>query len=76
MKTEQMVISVKVEIADVLKQFIGNPDDYIIIKKSEYEDLLDDQLALNCLENAGVDNWEGYDEAMEEYHQQKYGEQQ
>lgn len=32
MKTEQMVISVKVEIADVLKQFIDNPDDYIIIK--------------------------------------------
>lgn len=70
-----ITLNVKTEIADVLRQFIDNPEDYTIIKKSEYEYLLDDQLTLNCLEDAGVDNWEWYDEAMMAYRQRKiYGE--
>jgi hypothetical protein len=37
----------------------------ITIKKSEYEQLLEDQRFLNALERAGVDNWDGYEEAQE-----------
>jgi hypothetical protein len=39
----------------------------VTISKKEYEDLLDSQLWLDCLESAGVDNWGGYDEAIKEY---------
>ena len=49
MVTKTLTVNVKVEIADVLKQFIDNPEEYTIVKKSDYEDLLDDQLFLNCL---------------------------
>ena len=71
MTTETLTLNVKLEIADVLKQLIDNPNDYTIIKKSEYEDLLDRQLFLYCLESSGVDNWEGYEEARNEYRLQK-----
>lgn len=43
------------------------PNEYVKISREHYKSLLDDQLKLNCLENAGVDNWCGYDFAMEEY---------
>ena len=39
----------------------------VTITKKEYEELLDSQKMLNALESAGVDNWEGYDFAMELY---------
>lgn len=35
------------------------------IPASEYADLLNAQEVLNCLYAAGVDSWEGYDEAIE-----------
>jgi hypothetical protein len=37
----------------------------VTITKKEYEELLEDQKMLNALQDAGVDNWEGYDYAME-----------
>jgi hypothetical protein len=37
----------------------------VTIPKSEYDELLHDSKKLNALESAGVDNWEGYDFAME-----------
>ena len=37
----------------------------ITISKEEYESLLEDSDKLLALEGAGVDNWEGYAEAME-----------
>lgn len=39
----------------------------ITITREEYEQLLDDRECLSCLKAAGVDNWEGYDYAMEMY---------
>ncbi len=36
----------------------------ISIPASEYEDLKEDQRLLDCLRGAGVDNWEGYSEAV------------
>jgi hypothetical protein len=35
------------------------------ISQDEYESLLKDRDKLRALEGAGVDNWEGYDIAME-----------
>ncbi len=37
----------------------------ITIGVSEYMVLLKDQSFLNCLKNAGVDNWDGYEYALE-----------
>ena len=39
----------------------------ISIDKDTYFSLVRDSLKLNCLENAGVDNWEWYGDAMDEY---------
>ncbi len=37
----------------------------ITISKKEYESLSEDQKLLQCLQDAGVDNWSGYDYAIE-----------
>lgn len=36
--------------------------------RSEAASLERDSFKLQCLENAGVDNWDGYDWAMEEFY--------
>lgn len=41
------------------------------ISKERYEELIDRELKLRCLENSGVDNWEWYDLAMEDYWEDK-----
>lgn len=41
----------------------------VTISVEEYDRLMDDSIFLNCLRNAGVDNWDGYDFACEEYQQ-------
>lgn len=43
----------------------------VTITKEEYEDLLDTQHFMDCLESAGVDNWDGYDWAKEQYREAK-----
>lgn len=42
-------------------------EETITITKMEYDQLLDDAFKLQCLESAGVDNWQGIDYAMEMY---------
>lgn len=37
----------------------------VTISKEEYDSLLEDQHMLQCLQGAGVDNWSGYDLAIE-----------
>lgn len=44
-----------------------NESNMVTITEERFNQLLDSELWLNCLENAGVDNWEGYDFACEEY---------
>lgn len=44
-----------------------NPDGTFTVSKEDYESLLDDSAKLNSLINGGVDNWEWYWEALEEY---------
>lgn len=39
----------------------------VTISQEEYDELVDDQILLDCLRNAGVDNWEGWDFAIEQY---------
>lgn len=43
---------------------------HIQIPIEEYNELCQNSLFLNCLENAGVDNWEGYEYAIEEYQEE------
>ncbi len=42
----------------------------VTITKNEYTSLLNDQLMLVCLQGAGVDNWSGYDFAIQDYNDQ------
>ena len=44
---------------------VNNMEETVAISKKEYESLLEDSEKLSALEAAGVDNWEGYDNAME-----------
>lgn len=37
----------------------------VTISKTEYETLLEESKQLQCLEDAGVDNWQGCDYAYE-----------
>ena len=39
----------------------------VTIPKEEYDQLLGREWKLTCLEAAGVDNWCGYDDALEMY---------
>ena len=41
------------------------PEESITIPITEYESLIKDAFFLQCLESGGVDNWEGYEEAIE-----------
>lgn len=42
-------------------------EEMITITREEYDSLLDSQNILDCLQSAGVDNWDGYEEALEGY---------
>ena len=44
---------------------VQNGVEMVTITKQAYDSLLEDQDWLTCLENAGVDNWSGYDYARE-----------
>lgn len=37
----------------------------VTISQAEYDDLIEQSRWLQCLESAGVDNWNGYDYARE-----------
>jgi len=39
-------------------------DQTVTITQEEYEEFLETRRWLGALESAGVDNWEGYDEAV------------
>lgn len=43
----------------------------VTISLEEYEQLLDADLKLSCLESMGVDNWCGYYEAIDMYREEK-----
>ena len=43
-----------------------NEDGEMVLTKEYYEELLDDQRVCNALHNAGVDNWEWYEDALED----------
>jgi len=43
-------------------------NEMVTISCEEYEELLETQRFMGCLEGAGVDNWDGYDYALEDFH--------
>lgn len=45
-------------------------EETVTISKEEYEILLKNTRILRALEAAGVDNWEGYDIAMEQINEE------
>jgi hypothetical protein len=51
---------------EIIIKIIGIRIDYL---KSKIELLEKSDLKLQCLEQAGVDNWDGWDDAMEIYYE-------
>lgn len=45
----------------------GDAIEMVVIPRAEYESLKDDSRWRTAVECAGVDNWPGYDYAMEAY---------
>lgn len=45
-------------------------EEMITISKFEYEDLKSDSNFLGCLEACGVDNWPGYEHALDMYQEE------
>lgn len=45
-------------------------EDRVVLKKSRYDELIEMERKLIALENAGVDNWDGYYIAMECLHEE------
>lgn len=41
----------------------------ITISKAEYEYLISEEMFLQCLRRHGVDNWEGFDDAVDTYNE-------
>lgn len=39
--------------------------DNVTITQEEYDNLLEDSIFLQALSSAGVDNWEGYEDALD-----------
>ena len=44
-------------------------EEMVEISVEEYNDLIDDSIMLMALNAAGVDNWQGYDDAIEIYNE-------
>ena len=42
-------------------------EEMITITKAEYDELIQNYNFMQCLERAGVDNWDGYEYAIELY---------
>lgn len=45
---------------------LGEETSGVTITRARYRELLNAENTLEALESAGVDNWEGYDEALED----------
>lgn len=46
-------------------------EEMVTITREEYDELVDNNLFYECLVGAGVDNWDGYDYAIEQYRELK-----
>ena len=49
------------------KELVYNDDGTITISKNYYQELIESQVMLDCLENWGVDCWSGYSDAYDDY---------
>jgi predicted house-cleaning noncanonical NTP pyrophosphatase (MazG superfamily) len=58
------------EFQEALHRIVES-EGFKVVDSEEFEELYDDYLFLNCLRNNGVDNWEWYSEAVDEYQQIK-----
>lgn len=50
--------------------YSGDEGEYVTIRTKVYEELLEDQGLLIALQNAGVDNWDGYSVALAEFNEE------
>lgn len=55
------------EVWWLINEEISGDDCSVTIIKEEYDRLVSDSTKLSYLEGHGVDNWQGYDDAMTDY---------
>jgi hypothetical protein len=54
------------EVQQDLRRIAGYLSTHVVVGPNRYKRLIEDQDKLNALEQYGVDNWVGYDDAMRE----------
>ena len=55
---------------EIVKNIVATvSQEMVTISKEEYESLKEDSEILDCLRACGVDNWQGWDDAMDMYHE-------
>ncbi len=62
----EMAAKIKV-LSDILQTALKPEDRMVLVNKDKLEGLENRDEFLSCLEGAGVDNWDGYSFAQEEY---------
>ena len=50
---------------DFTKDYVFDNEQMISIKVTDFDSLMEDRAILKALRDAGVDNWEGFEIAME-----------
>ena len=64
------VASLIADFAPAKESLVAAPTiEMVTIPKDEYESLKEDSEILDCLRACGVDNWEGWDDAMDMFHE-------
>ena len=56
---------------EMQEETLPSTEELVTITKAEYGRLLDSEHKLECLEQWGVDNWDRWDEAIEQYREEK-----
>lgn len=67
MSQETAKVNVTEEDMKAVKTVKINPSSLVGISKDKYIDLLNAEEQLGCLNAGGVDNWEWYEESLENY---------
>ena len=54
-----------------IQELLANIEGYTLVKTNYLIDLTDDSNFLDCLRAAGVDNWDGYENAQEMFYDEE-----
>lgn len=66
-----MTVKQTENLKDTLTKALNSLEGYTLVKTEYLMDLIDDSDLLDCLKVAGVNNWDGYDAALEMFNDEE-----